>query len=117
MARATICDELNINSRSDVDKYIAGLYARFTFPTPEPATIENLPTSSLIQICSYLQPNELVNLAVSSRIWYFPAIKALYKKIVVTDNLDALHSVKITISKGFKIVVQLSQHPNSKNCC
>lgn len=102
MARATICDELNINSRSDVDKYIAGLYARFTFPTPEPATIENLPTSSLIQICSYLQPNELVNLAVSSRIWYFPAIKALYKKIVVTDNLDALHSVKITISKGFK---------------
>ena len=66
MARATICDELNINSRSDVDKYIAGLYARFTFPTPEPATIENLPTSSLIQICSYLQPNELVNLAVSS---------------------------------------------------
>ncbi|RCK63707.1 hypothetical protein Cantr_10616 [Candida viswanathii] len=102
MARVTTCDELNIGSKCDVDKYIAGLYNRFSFHTTTRASIETLPTFVLIEICSFLQPQDLVNLAASSRVWYFPAIKTLYKKIIVTDNLDALHSVKMAITKCYK---------------
>ena len=102
MTRATICDQLNIGSKCDVDKYIAGLYTRFSVPAPGPATIENLPIHLLVQICSFLQPEDLINLAVSSKIWYFPAIKILYKKIIVTDDLHALRSVKIAIMKCYK---------------
>lgn len=101
MTRATICDQLNIGSKCDVDKYIAGLYTRFNLQVPGPTTIENLPIHLLVQICSFLQPEDLINLAVSSKIWYFPAIKILYKKIIVSDDLDALRSVKLAVMKCY----------------
>ncbi|KAL6451026.1 hypothetical protein SBY92_001276 [Candida maltosa Xu316] len=94
-----MCNEPSIQYKCDYDIYITGLCNRFSLPSNKPATIKSIPTSILLDICSYLQQDDLINLALSSKQWTFPAIKVLFSKVIVTDDMNSISSVKKAVSK------------------
>ncbi|KAI5962197.1 uncharacterized protein KGF55_003273 [Candida pseudojiufengensis] len=104
------CNNVGYNSDTDL---ILNISNKFTFNSESSkkpdfddtknsnhnSSIYKLPSNILLQICSHLQQNDLLNLSLSSKIWSFPATNSLYSKIIVHEDTSVVQTIKKAINK------------------